>query len=232
MITSIMQPTFLPSPIYLSLIYQSDNFVFLDNVQFSKQSWQQRNKIITKKSAAWITVPIKKSKFNNINEIKIIKNDRNFKKILNLIKLSYSKSIFFEKYYNQFEKILLNHQEKLCDLNINLIKWLCDCFNIKSNFYYSSKLVPNLHLDKVMYLVDICKILNTSIYLSPYGSKEYLEKKKNFFINNNLIVLYNNFDLTIFEKKGFNPSAIDLLFNEGGESGRKKIISSINKSYE
>ena len=134
MITSIMQPTFLPSPIYLSLIYQSDNFVFLDNVQFSKQSWQQRNKIITKKSAAWITVPIKKSKFNNINEIKIIKNDRNFKKILNLIKLSYSKSIYFEKYYNQFEKILLNHQEKLCDLNINLIKWLCDCFNIKSNF--------------------------------------------------------------------------------------------------
>ncbi len=117
-------------------------------------------------------------------------------------------------------------------ININLIKWLCDCFNIKSNFYYSSKLVPNLNLDKVMYLVGICKILNTSIYLSPYGSKEYLEKKKNFFINNNLIVLYNNFDLTIFEKKGFNPSAIDLLFNEGGKNGRKKIISSINKSYE
>lgn len=232
MITSIMQPTFLPSPIYLSLIYQSDNFVFLDNVQFSKQSWQQRNKIMSQQSASWLTIPIKKSKFNKINEIKIMKNDRNFKKILNIIKFSYSKSPFFEKYFKQLEKILLNNQEKLSDLNVDLIKWLCECFNIKSNFYFSSKLAPTYNLDKVLYLIEICKILNTSIYLSPLGSKEYLEKNKIFFTNNKLIIRYNNFDLKNFEKKSFNPSAIDLLFNEGGNNGRKKIISSINKFYE
>jgi hypothetical protein len=62
MITSIMQPTFLPSPIYLSLIYQADNFVFLDNVQFSKQSWQQRNLIITKNGPLWITLPVLRKK--------------------------------------------------------------------------------------------------------------------------------------------------------------------------
>ena len=52
MITSIMQPTFLPGLSFFSLLIQSDNFVFLDNVNFQKQSWQQRNQIIINKKKA------------------------------------------------------------------------------------------------------------------------------------------------------------------------------------
>ena len=46
---AIMQPTFLPWPAYFALINYVDEFIFLDNVQFDKRSWQQRNFIISNK---------------------------------------------------------------------------------------------------------------------------------------------------------------------------------------
>ena len=43
---AIMQPTFLPWLGYFSLIKSVDKFVFLDDVQFDRRSWQQRNYIL------------------------------------------------------------------------------------------------------------------------------------------------------------------------------------------
>ncbi|MEM7600815.1 MAG: WbqC family protein, partial [Verrucomicrobiota bacterium] len=37
---AISQPTFLPWMGYFNLIAQADIFVFLDDVQYEKQSWQ------------------------------------------------------------------------------------------------------------------------------------------------------------------------------------------------
>ena len=45
----ITQPTFLPYAGYFAALLISDEVVFLDHIQFSKRSWQQRNLIKTKK---------------------------------------------------------------------------------------------------------------------------------------------------------------------------------------
>ncbi len=50
----INQPTYLPWAGYFDLIDQSSVFVFLDDVQFDRQSWQQRNRIISTKMIALI----------------------------------------------------------------------------------------------------------------------------------------------------------------------------------
>ena len=50
--------TFLPWLGYFYMIDKADEFVFLDNVQFDKRSWQQRNKIKTPNGDDWITVPV------------------------------------------------------------------------------------------------------------------------------------------------------------------------------
>ena len=41
----ISQPTFLPWCGYIALIDLVDEFIFLDNVQFEKRGWHQRNYI-------------------------------------------------------------------------------------------------------------------------------------------------------------------------------------------
>ena len=56
---AISQPTYLPWHGYFGLIDFVDEFVFLENVQFSKRSWQQRNKIRDNKGEFYLTLPVK-----------------------------------------------------------------------------------------------------------------------------------------------------------------------------
>ena len=57
---SINQPTFMPWLGWFELLDNTDVFVLLDDVQFSKQSWQQRNRIKTSKGSEFITLSVKK----------------------------------------------------------------------------------------------------------------------------------------------------------------------------
>ena len=59
---SIMQPIFLPWVGYFNMIIHSDLFVFLDDVQFERRSFQSRNKLIINKSAKLISVPVDSKK--------------------------------------------------------------------------------------------------------------------------------------------------------------------------
>ena len=58
---AVMQPTFLPWMGYFALMHQVQDFVFLDNVQFSKRSWQCRNRIKGDNGPLMISMPIDKS---------------------------------------------------------------------------------------------------------------------------------------------------------------------------
>ena len=70
---AIMQPSFMPWIGYFDLMDQVYTFIFLDNVQFEKQTWQQRNKIRTPNGLEWLTIPVKVSgKFGqNICDVEI-----------------------------------------------------------------------------------------------------------------------------------------------------------------
>ena len=57
---AIMQPTYLPWLGYFDLIDRASIFVFLDDVQFERRSWQQRNRIISKDEYLTISVPVQK----------------------------------------------------------------------------------------------------------------------------------------------------------------------------
>ena len=60
----ISQPTYLPWIGYFAYLDISNKVVFLDDVQFNRRSFQQRNKIIKKGiSTQYLTIPVKKKAF-------------------------------------------------------------------------------------------------------------------------------------------------------------------------
>ena len=225
----IMQPTYLPWLGYFDLIDQTDIFVFLDNVQFQKQSWQQRNQIRSNEGLEWITVPVRiKKRFGQlIRDVEI--NPVKFpEKQIKKIHQHYSRASYFNDYYEEFSGVLTDAVKNLslCDLNITMIEWFCSKLSLSSDFIRSSEL--KAEGKRAELLVNILGELDIDTYISPIGSLEYIKDDINYFQDNKITVLFSNYVHPEYNQiyKPFieYASIIDLLMNEG--DGSAEILRS------
>ena len=108
---AICQPHYLPWIGYFEMIDRVDSYVFLDDVQFIKREWKNRNKIRKSPDSLetkWLSVPIEKQSQNtSIMETKVSAHDDWKTNHLNAISNVYSKSPFFEEVFPRFEEFLL-----------------------------------------------------------------------------------------------------------------------------
>tara|TARA_B100000795_G_scaffold237931_1_gene198782 strand:+ start:601 stop:1314 length:714 start_codon:yes stop_codon:yes gene_type:complete len=219
----ISQPTYLPWMGYFGLIDASSKFIFLDDVQFDRRSWQQRNKIIINKKEEYLTIPIiKKGKRDQLLKDTLINNKEFYKNHLKSIYYSYSKTKFFKNYFKHLESLSrpINSQNNLSDINILLIKSISNFIGISSEFLKSSDL--NQSGKKSDKLINICKLFNMKKYLSNEGSNDYLKNDIDKFKSNNIEIYIQHFNSTKYlqQSNDFIPyiSVLDLLFNEGERS--------------
>lgn len=218
---AIMQPTYLPWLGYFDLMDRVDYFVFLDSVQFSKRSWQQRNRIKTSKGELILTVPVlAKGKYKQkINQVRINQSEDFVNKHLKALEYNYSKARLFKKYFSHILEILEKKHAFLADLNIDLILWLKKTIGIKTRLIRSSSLKVKGRAAEL--LVNICKALETRHYLSPVGAKTYI-KDGQIFKKNSIQLSYQQYKHPVYKqlfgKFADHLSVIDLLFNEGNNS--------------
>ena len=216
-----MQPTYLPWMGYFDLMDQSDVFVLLDSVQFDQRSWQQRNRIKTSSGGLLLTVPVfsKGKRDQRICEVQIDQTSNFVEKHIKTIEHYYAKAPFFSKYISELAAVLRKRHQYLAELNIELIEWFREAIGIKTELVRSSSL--GIRGKKVELLVAICKVVGAERYLSPLGSKAYIEEN-NIFPQNDIKLEYQNFEHPTYRQLygDFIPylSVIDLLFNEGERS--------------
>ncbi|MBI4972495.1 MAG: WbqC family protein [Candidatus Omnitrophica bacterium] len=229
---AIMQPTYLPWIGYFGLMNSVDIFVFLDSVQFSKQSWQQRNRIKTPNGTMWLTVPtLSKGKSGQlISEVAV--DLRGFqRKHRCSIEQSYKHTRYFDIYAPALFGILEQKHTHLSQLNMELILCLKNALGIQTKTMLASEISAETASDKVDYLVGICNALQATEYYSPVGSKEYLSGSLHKFSEVGISVHYNEFlHPTYSQKFGefvSHLAVIDLLFNEGPKS-----LDIIKRGYE
>ncbi len=230
----ITQPTFIPWIGYFDLIDQSKATVFLDNVKFSKQSWQQRNNFKTPLGLKTFTIPITfdSQKSNSINKILISNKNNLSRKFENFLISNYKKSKFFDNYFDNLMKIFSKNIKngKLIDLNLDLIFWFLKILKIEKKIFLSSEL--NCTKKKSEKIIEICNQLKYTNYLSTAGSLNYLSEDLNLFKRNKIKVHIHNYKHPIYSQN-FNKFCeyaciLDLIFNEGEasynimKSGRKK----------
>lgn len=229
---AIMQPTYLPWIGYFGLMYSVDVFVFLDSVPFSKQSWQQRNRIKTADGPIWLTVPVlSKGKSGQLIS-EVVVDSRGFqRKHQCAIELNYKRAACFNSYAPQVFEIFERKHTHLARFNIDLITCLKNAFGIETKTMLASELFEKTASGKVEYLVDICSALEATEYYSPVGSKEYLSGALDLFRESGISLYYNEFSHPKYDQQhgDFIPylSAVDLLFNEGPRS-----LDIIKQGYE
>ena len=226
---SILQPHYFPYLGYFNLIKKSEIFIFLDDVDYIKREWKNRNKIRLNNigiETSWISIPIAKKYHKNckINNVKLDKDDLiNFEKQhMNKLKNSYLKSQNFELMSQIFKSVMSMENKNLSDLNINSIQSLFKLLKINTKIYKSSDL--NVEGSKTEKLLNICKKLKASVYIANNKSKNYLDEKR--FLEQKIDLQYQNYDHPTYEqfydgkKLDFVPflSILDLISNQGEDS--------------
>jgi hypothetical protein len=213
-----MQPTYLPWVGYFDLIDQSDVFVFLDQVQFSHQSWQQRNRVRTPKGLEWLTVPVRAGgrQGQTVREAEIA--DPGFaRKHLRAIEMNYRKAPCFERYFPEFRDILREAPGRLAELNRRLILWLASRMGVEADFRTSSEMGAEGRRSRL--LVGLCRQVDSRRYLSPAGARDYLQEDRAVFRDAGIRVWLQQYEHPEYRQvyAPFLPqaSALDLLFNEG-----------------
>ena len=221
---SINQPAYIPWLGYFERIDFADKHIVLDHVDFEKNSFINRNKIVSNNGTQWLTIPLKKS--INDKSIMTLKTENNIKWMANhlkSLKQNYSKTPFFKKYFSQINELFESNTQNSNFIEIieKLNKLLLFNLGIDTEIIYSSELKINSRKSNLV--LDICKSQNSKIYLSGINGKNYLDL--NSFEKNEIKVLYQEYKCVPyhqqFDKKSdfiSNLSVLDLLFNKGEDS--------------
>lgn len=230
MILAAHQPAYLPWLGYLDKIARADIFVYLDMVQYEKNSFINRNKIKTAQGAQWLTIPVFTSGYLNSNLLDLrIDNSRSWQiKHLKSIEMNYKKSQFFAEKFPMIQNLMTNPEHLLVELCWRQLQFWLSEFSIKTEIIRLSEL--EVTSSKSDLILHICEALGANHYLSgPFG-KAYLNLPD--FSAAGINVSYQNFIYPIYPQLygdfESHLSAIDALFNCG--SGVEYLIS--NKNFQ
>ena len=178
---AIAQPTFLPWVGWFDLADQVDSFVILDDVAFSKQSWQQRNRIRTRNGLEFLSVPVKTSGRlgQQIADCELV--DQAFViKMIKTIQANYSKAPFFGTAFDELAATLqaAASTNRLVELNCELISWMAAKLGVTTPMTRASSLCAGG--ERGEYVAAICECLGADRYLSPAGAESYLIEDKHW----------------------------------------------------
>lgn len=219
----ILQPTFIPWMGFFDLIDQADVVIILDDVQFSKQSWQQRNRLRTSEGLGILSVPVKSAGRSHqlINEVELA-NEGVVEKLLRSIQGYCARAPFFRDLFPGFSAAMRSGAASghLAELNIALIKWIMNFMGLEVPLLRSSDL--RVQGKRGEYVAALCEAVGANRYLSPAGAESYLIEDRDAFDRRGISVCLHVYAHPEYRQcfKPFDPyaSVIDLIFNTGPES--------------
>lgn len=203
---SIFQSNYLPWKGYFDLIEYVDIFYFLDNVEYSINTFRNRNKITSKNSNFYLTVPLKKNSSKElVSKKKIIDSGWQIKHWKS-IQQCYSKSKNFVNVSNLLKPFYLEKKfQSLSELNQELIFKICEYLNIKTKLIRHDEFLHK-NTEKNLRLIEIIENYNCDTYVCSPVAKNYMDEK--LFKKKNIKIEWFN-----YEQELKRLSIIDYLFN-------------------
>tara|TARA_B100001248_G_C27367108_1_gene449653 strand:+ start:574 stop:1293 length:720 start_codon:yes stop_codon:yes gene_type:complete len=225
-----IQPNFFPWIGYYEIIKFVDIFLVLDDVQYTKRDWRNRNYINFNGTKIMITIPVEsKGKVSQkINQTKIYGKewfDNFFKKIQH----SYQKTSHYELILPLLKSVMKKEEVYLSKLTIASLLETMKFLELKNDIFLTSDYKINPSIEKNQRIIKLCKKFEITNYLTGPNALNYLEPV--MFKDNNIsleIVEYPK-QINYMENNKYlflnNLSIIDLLFHRGKES--KKYLQEI-----
>ncbi len=222
---TIHQPEAFPWLGYFNKMMLADEYIVLDNVQFRKNYFQNRNQFLTKQGATYLSIPVDFKNNKIIKDIRIRYNEKWQKKHLDTIKQTYGKAKCFNKHIGFFEDLYSTQIELLVDFNMKVINYIKNHLDIKTPIFKASDLEVSGSSGEL--LLNICKKRDADIYISGRDGRNYLDIS--IFEKAGIDIVYHDFhhpEYQQFNSKKFVPymTTFDLLFNYSAEEAKEIIF--------
>lgn len=219
---AISQSNYVPWKGYFDNIATVDEFIFYDDMQYTKRDWRNRNRIKTPSGLKWMTIPVEvKGKYlQRINETRISNPSWNINH-LNLLKQNYKTAKCYKEVIGFIEDLYYNAiQSLISEINYHFLSHICAFLDIDTKLSFSNKYTL-LEQGKTERLVDLCKQIKGDIYYTGSAAKNYMDE--DLFLKQNIEVRY--FDYSGYHEYSqlygdfeHGVSILDLLFNEGSNA--------------
>lgn len=221
----IMQPYFLPYLGYISLIKHTDRFILLDDVQFIRHGWIERNRIL-KPNSGWqyIRVPICKHSRNTLIKDILINNEIDWKcKMINQLQYYKKKAPYFYIVIDILKDVFSKDFNDIVSLNLFALKEINAYLGIEKSIEVFSRM--NIKIGQVNapdeWALNICQSIgDIHEYWNPPGGKSFFNPSK--YDQNNIKLKFHSIQLSEYNQKQivFEPglSIIDvMMFNNVDE---------------
>lgn len=214
---AISQSNYIPWKGYFDLIDRVDEFVFLEDVDFTRRDWRTRNTIKTDVGPKMLSIPVKKRpRGTKIYEIEMASTSRWREEHNLVLKNSYKKAKHFDSYSHLLIDIYQSAPATLLsEFNIFVIKEICKTLGIKCKFVNSKDLGVVGKKDEK--LIGICKELSATNYLSGPAAKAYINPDR--FNEAGITLEYIDYSYSQYDQLhgefDHHVSVLDLIFNCG-----------------
>jgi hypothetical protein len=218
---AILQSNYIPWKGYFDLIDSVDEFILYDTAQFTKNDWRNRNKIKTSGGVLWLSIPVRHS-FGQLIQDTTISDSTWARTHWRSLSQAYAKTAYFKMYKPVFEDLYkkCSAESKLSNVNFLFIKEICSILGIKTAISWSRdyRLVDG----QTERLVDLCRQLGAGEYLSGPAAGNYIEP--DLFARENIKLTYVDYSgypeyPQLYPPFEHGVSIVDLIFNTGPEAG-------------
>ncbi|MBN1493687.1 MAG: WbqC family protein [Candidatus Omnitrophica bacterium] len=223
MICAIHQPQYMPWLGYFDKIDKADVFILLDDVQFKKNEWQNRNKIRTAQGWQWITVPVLHDFGQKINTVHIDNNKKWRHDHLRAIELSYGKAPYYGRYKDFIDELYKTEWFSLAKLNTFIIDKIVGFLGIGTKLVLASDF--NIQAESTQRLIDLCRAVGADTYLAGADGHKYMDVE--LFRSSGIVMQTQQYEHPVYPQlwckkdgSGFvsHMAIIDVLFNHGDKS--------------
>lgn len=214
----LMQPYLFPYLGYFQLIKAVNVFALGDDLQYEKESWINRNRILVNNREKLITFPLRKDSHRaRINERTFSDNfESEIERMLKIIENAYANAQSFDKFFPVLEKILKFPDRRLSAYAENSIRSLCRYMSIDTPIRLASEFSLPPHIDKQDRVIRTVRLLGGDAYVNLRGGTSLYNEA--YFIAHGLALRFHRMDDVSYRQfgKAFLPnlSIIDvLMFN-------------------
>ena len=170
---AIMQPYLFPYIGYFQLVAAVDKFVFYDDVNFIKNGWINRNRLLLAGEVRYLTVPLRAaSPFLKINQIATQGSGPWQKKMAESLRHSYRKAPYFEQVNAIFSDVIFSEPHSIAEMARNSVLSIARYLCLDTDFVLSSAVYVNAHLHSAERVIDICVAEQASHYYNLPGGRQ------------------------------------------------------------